>query len=177
MASCSIFAEDNLRFLQQGLDLVQSLSDDAYTQSPHPDYTSGVGGHLRHCLDHYSNFLAGLPSGRIDYDARQRDERVENDRAYAIRLIRILMDGITEIRASDGEKALTIKMDGGDESDASQWWSQSSTMRELQFLVSHTVHHYALIAMILRAQGIVPAADFGVAPSTLRYNQSKLCAR
>jgi hypothetical protein len=33
------------------------------------------------------------------------------------------------------------------------------------------VHHYALIALILRLQGFNPAAEFGVAPSTLQHWQ------
>jgi hypothetical protein len=57
-------------------------------------------------------------------------------------------------------------------------WSRSTAARELQFLVSHTVHHYALIAFILRANGIDPGADFGVAPSTLAHRKSQQsCAR
>jgi hypothetical protein len=35
-------------------------------------------------------------------------------------------------------------------------------------LCSHAVHHFALIAMILRAHGIDVDPKFGVAPSTLR---------
>jgi hypothetical protein len=41
--------------------------------------------------------------------------------------------------------------------------------RELQYLLSHTIHHYAIIGSILRAQGVEPGPDFGVAPSTLRH--------
>jgi hypothetical protein len=48
-------------------------------------------------------------------------------------------------------------------------WGRSSAERELQFLLSHTVHHYALIALMLRTQGYEPGAEFGVAPSTLAY--------
>lgn len=47
-------------------------------------------------------------------------------------------------------------------------WSDSSVKRELQFLVSHTVHHYALIKELLRREGFDPGAEFGVAPSTLQ---------
>ena len=43
--------------------------------------------------------------------------------------------------------------------------------RELLFLISHTVHHFALIAFMLRSFGIEPGDKFGVAPSTLRYRQ------
>jgi hypothetical protein len=41
--------------------------------------------------------------------------------------------------------------------------------RELQFLASHTVHHYALIAHLARDRGVGVAPEFGVAPATLDY--------
>ena len=41
--------------------------------------------------------------------------------------------------------------------------------RELQFLVSHTVHHAAMIAASCRARGLPTADEYGVAPSTLRH--------
>jgi hypothetical protein len=50
-------------------------------------------------------------------------------------------------------------------------WAVTSLERELQFLLSHTVHHFALVALLLRAQGFEVSADFGVAPSTLAYWQ------
>ena len=50
--------------------------------------------------------------------------------------------------------------------------SQSTFARELQFLASHTVHHYALISIASRMQGIMPAEGFGIAPSTLKYLQT-----
>ena len=50
---------------------------------------------------------------------------------------------------------------------------ESSVSRELQVLSSHTVHHFALIAVTLRAQGVQMDPDFGMAPSTLRYLESK----
>ena len=45
--------------------------------------------------------------------------------------------------------------------------------RELQVLSSHTVHHFALIAVTLRMHGVEMDPDFGMAPSTLRYLASK----
>ena len=63
------------------------------------------------------------------------------------------------------------------EDDAAPPWSTSSVERELQFLSSHTVHHYALIAVILRLNGVQPEEGFGVAPSTQRYwKESRACA-
>jgi len=51
-------------------------------------------------------------------------------------------------------------------------WRRPTTLRELQFLFSHTIHHYALIANLLVMQGVEIGRDhsgFGVAPSTLEY--------
>jgi hypothetical protein len=48
----------------------------------------------------------------------------------------------------------------------------SSVGRELQVLSSHTIHHFALIAFTLRVLGIEVDRNFGMAPSTLRYEQN-----
>jgi len=56
-------------------------------------------------------------------------------------------------------------------------WVFSNLARELQFLASHTVHHYALIALTLTALGVPVDADFGMAPSTLRHAERQQCAR
>lgn len=51
-------------------------------------------------------------------------------------------------------------------------WCGSTLHRELQFLVSHTVHHYALIVALLGrlSYELEPEhADFGIAPSTLAH--------
>ena len=49
----------------------------------------------------------------------------------------------------------------------------SSIGRELQALSSHTIHHFALMAMTLQALGFQLDRDFGMAPSTLRYQAAK----
>ena len=56
-------------------------------------------------------------------------------------------------------------------------WSTSSVRRELLFLLSHTVHHNALVKELLRARGHALADDFGVAPSTLEHRARLACAR
>jgi hypothetical protein len=66
------------------------------------------------------------------------------------------------------DDSIPVKMNEGDDSSPR---SQSTIRRELQFLLSHTVHHYALIAIILKIQGFDCDEDFGVAPSTLKYQR------
>ena len=45
---------------------------------------------------------------------------------------------------------------------------QTSLGRELAFVVQHTIHHAALIAVLLDILGVRVPADFGYAPSTPR---------
>ena len=58
------------------------------------------------------------------------------------------------------------------EEDGVPDWRPSSVGRELQFLVSHTVHHYALIRLLLEDHGIYAGEEFGVAPSTLAHQRA-----
>jgi uncharacterized damage-inducible protein DinB len=159
-------AGDCIAYLQQGLDAISELDDVQYTTTLPPVFVSGVGAHVRHVLDHFHCFLSGLESGRIDYDLRERDPHIERERSVAIDAIKATMDQLLEIQAQPIEPALLIKMDSG---CAGEQWAESSLTRELQFLVSHTIHHYALMAAILAHAGFEVTRGFGISPSTLRH--------
>ena len=172
MSFCANLIEDNIGYLQQAADLLRGLSDEVYCKPAPLAFGSGLGAHLRHCLEHYESFLAGMKSGALDYDARPRDVRVECDRAYALHRIDALSGALRELSfKGEEERLLKVKQDSNAR-EAVPAWSRSTLARELQFLVSHTVHHYALIAVILRLHGLEPHQDFGVAPSTLKYRQT-----
>jgi hypothetical protein len=158
----------NIHVLNQGAALLRQLDDTAYGH-PALGSRSAVGVHFRHALDFYSLFFEGLPAGKIDYDARKRDKRTEQDRAYAIERCE---DLIVQLRTlGDAEQPLRVKVDVADDPNDADAYSASSIRRELQGLVSHTIHHYALITYLLMVQQIAVPADFGVAPSTLDYWQ------
>jgi uncharacterized damage-inducible protein DinB len=163
----SALAYANIHFLRQALELLRALDDDTYCATDSRCYPSGIGSHLRHNLDHYRSFLDGLTTGRVDYDARERDVLVEADRTRAMQQIDVIVHQLTALGEEDTHRPLLVKMD----CDGDDRWVRSTLDRELQFLISHTVHHYALIALIARLQGHEPGDEFGVAPSTLHYRQ------
>ncbi len=163
--------DDNLAFLQQGIALLEQLTTEQFRHSNPPLYIGGIGPHLRHCLDHYHSLIDGLGTGHIDYDIRQRDPRIEEDPAFAIDIIQQLSEGLSALNQEHDDLRLDVKMDCGTVED--EPWASSSVKRELQFLISHTVHHYAIIAMICRDQGIEPDPGFGIAPSTLKYQRTQ----
>ena len=162
--------QDNLACIHQGIDLLGRLDAEAYTR-PQPEcFSSTVGGHMRHNVDHYQSLLSGVGERVIDYDARLRDPDVEREPARALERLQEIAQGLQGLGNESGETVLRVKMDsGGDEPE--RCWSQSTTRRELQFLLSHTIHHYALIAVICQLRGIPVDPAFGVAPSTLKHQQ------
>ncbi len=161
--------QQNIGYLNQAALLVDSLPDAIYRSNDHPIFMSGVGKHLRHILDFYSAFLAGIHHP-IDYDARQRDLRVETDRREAAGRISAIIDAILEMvpDASALDRRVWVSGDTGGQ-EGNDVPVASTVHRELVFLASHTVHHFAMMAMILKLQNHSPPADFGVAPSTLTH--------
>ena len=157
---------ENVALLRQGIDLLQRMAPELYAREQLADgRRRGIGPQMRHCLDFYANFLHGLGDSRIDYDARQRDERVESDRGLAAERLESYVHDLQALAPAEFGREVEVRM------DSPETWTQSTVGRELQALISHTVHHYALIAQELRAHGFEPGEDFGVAPSTLRYQR------
>ncbi len=157
-----------MHFLLQGVSLLERLGDAPYTSTV--GRHSPVGAQYRHVLEHYQCLLAGLDGGCVDYDARARDPLIERDRGHALRTTHDLLQTIASL-PSDPDLSLEVQMDCGGGGTCPEW-SRSSLGRELQFLASHTVHHYALIALLLEAQGEEVPTDFGVAPSTLTHQRA-----
>lgn len=161
--------QENIDALQQALDLLPQLSEAQYRQRLPACFNASVGGHIRHNIDHYLSFLSGFDAGVIDYEARVRDTRIETDRDYALRVLGSISERFAVLPSED--KPLRIRMENTADDDLAAW-GESTARRELQFLLSHTIHHYALVAVSCRMLGVEPHADFGVAPSTLRYREA-----
>jgi hypothetical protein len=154
----------NIALLQQGSEVLEAIEDRDYARSVPGIPTLRVGAHLRHVLEFYECFLEGLTSGVVDYENRRRDRRVETSRSAGLARIEELARGLDRLVRFDRGKELRVYAE-----DAPGTWLASTIGRELQVLSSHTVHHYALIAVTLQALGLRVHASFGVAPSTLRH--------
>lgn len=155
--------------IAQGVHLLGRLSADVFTASSPSTLGASIGGHLRHNLDHYACFLRGLSSGRIDYDDRERAADIETNPEAAIGALRRAAAQLGELRDDILDRSLEVRMDTGEGDERP--WTISSVRRELQFLLSHTVHHYALVAMVCRLYGQAVDDEFGVAPSTLKHRR------
>lgn len=162
---------DNVDLIRQGIAAIAIVGPDAYRGAPGADAASPIGAHFRHVLDHYLAFLDGLSTGVLNYDIRQRDPRAERDTAAATRTaedITLRMEQITDLQLSQSiQISSNVIEDGKSVVD----WSGSTVQRELMYLLSHTVHHYAIIRLLATQAVSRLDADFGVAPSTIAHRR------
>jgi uncharacterized damage-inducible protein DinB len=164
--STEILIAENIKVLREAQKLLERMDDRTYTSVDAPTFSSSLGAQLRHCLDFYQCFLTGIKNGKVDYDLRERDEVTEQSRTRAIERIEATATMLWKLSLADEAATLWVKQD-------SPYWSTSSLRRELQFLLSHLVHHQALVAVMLRLQGFVPNEDLGVTATTLAHRKER----
>lgn len=158
---------------RQGAALLSELRDDLFAGAESAPPTNGtVGQHFRHCLEFATCFLTGLPDRKINYHNRARDLRTEIERPYCRWQFLTNARVFAAFPATWQDNRLLVKPELVGVPGAAALWCQSSIERELDFIQSHTIHHYALIAAKLRAAGFPVPTEFGVAPSTLAYWQT-----
>lgn len=158
----------NVSLLHGGARLVRSLADDLYTATTSLLPGGTVGKHFRHCADFYEAFLEGAAAGRIDYENRRREVELETSPEAMAARLDALADAL-ERGAGALPRAVRVRGEGAPPDVPEAEWPESTLERELYVLVSHTIHHYALVAVLLRTLGVDPGPEFGVAPSTLRH--------
>ena len=147
--------------LESAMRLALSLDQSSYGRSD--DGQGGIGAHIRHDLNFVECVLKGIETGIVDYATRERDERIETDPAFAASRIEDVIATLKSLNVDPRTVLFVVS-----EIDASLS-HRSTVSRELEFVLSHTIHHHAIIKQKLRdtASNIDPA--FGVAPSTLEY--------
>lgn len=172
--------EDNIEALNSGAAILDHLTYTQYNHIPEPYFTASIGKHFRHILDHYLSFLKGLSAQHIYYDRRDRDIRIETDCKYAIDTLREIVDRLfklkSEMNAPDSRSRLLEVSLCTSVTDSNSAPVTTSIERELIFLHGHTTHHFAIIAGMLKLSKLPVSSEFGVAPSTLIYEEQSQCA-
>jgi hypothetical protein len=160
--------ESVIEILRQGELLLVAISDEAYTCPVPVAFNASIGGHYRHCLDHFRNLLESALEGDLNYDHRERGTLVEQDRFAALNATRELRECYERLDGSCLKRQLAVICKTNYASAGSQT-SPSTVGREVMYAVAHAVHHYALIGVMAGVMGLPMPVGFGVAPSTLKH--------
>ncbi len=165
-----LLQQSSLHTLQSLRILLDRLTPAEYGQ-PLPVLSgSSIGKHVRHILEFYECLFQNLAKGYINYDARQRNLRLETEREFALDVIMHLSTQIESI-SQDMPLQLQVAMDSSDVSVC----VPTTLYRELVYNIEHCIHHLALIRVGVEttfAHVSLPA-QLGVAYSTIRYQESQ----
>jgi len=158
----------NLEGLKQAIEVVERLTDTAYTHVHKPYMQSSIGQHMRHIIDNYFALIQGLEKGHIDYNWRRRGAHVEQSRVTALAELNELDTWLINLNENDIEQKLTLVSEvclAETQSD----FARSNLHRELIFVASHCIHHIAIISMNMRLQEIDVPEHYGLAPATATF--------
>ena len=161
--------------LNQGEMLLTELADEIYTRKVTVAYNASIGGHYRHCLDHFRTLLEAVTSGDLNYDHRERGTLVESNRFAALKATRELREGFQQLNPALLARPLAVTCKTSYATSSSQT-SASTVGREIMYSVAHAVHHYALIGLMGGLMGHTMPAGFGVAPSTVKHQAAAKAA-
>jgi uncharacterized damage-inducible protein DinB len=150
--------------LEELASVVGGLPGDVYCARLASPHSGSIGEHVRHCLDHVSILLRADELQTLSYDHRQRGTAVETDPRDAVACIRLLQDAIEAWAMRSLDEPIRVACMLSTEGDAVIGWS--TLARELAFVVSHTIHHQAMIGLLLATRGYAVPNRFGHAPST-----------
>ena len=152
--------------LDQMATMLMDVPVSVYTARPLPGVSGSIGEHVRHALDHIAALTAARLPDVLTYDRRERGTAVESDSGAALRAIWRLKAALSMVDGTNIDQSITVTavLSRGDRPVS----MRSTLRRELAFVISHTVHHQALIAMLLTVAGRQVPDSFGLAPSTPR---------
>lgn len=126
--------------------------------------------HLRHVIEHYEALLNRAETGVVDYDRRPRDPCLERDPVLARARLHALQCSLAMATGPDLRQPVAVRVLVGVDGDYALQ-VPSSIARELVFVASHAVHHYALLRRHCEEQGIALAPVFGRAPATVAHER------
>ena len=154
--------KDCIANLMEHQELLLKLSDKQYQHQSELLSGASIGQHLRHVVEFYDCLLNGLSQEKINYEKRARSLELENNRKTAIKKISSII-----------EQLLSLGLNSRLYLEIEDTIIATSVERELYYNLEHSIHHQALIKVGLKEQNIgnMVSADFGVAPSTLKYRK------
>jgi uncharacterized damage-inducible protein DinB len=153
ITSIEPFVHEATSLLLQGCAVIRQLSDTDYTNTT--EEGCSISMHWRHILNHYQSFIRGYRTRHIDYTARLRDSIIEYNSEVSLKTAAAITTQLMRHSYEDG--IVTVKGDVG--------ITASTAARELEFIINHTTHHYALMRPHLLRYDV--PKEFGFAKSTV----------
>lgn len=158
-----------LNILSQLNDLVKQVDEKDFSRPSVALSNSTIGQHLRHTLEFFLCFESGYEKGLINYDKRGHDKLIETDKFIALSTLSRISDFIQNLNSNR-----PLQLEVGYNLAADDFITiETNAVRELVYNIEHAVHHMAIMKIGVRevASYVTLSSDFGIAASTIRYQQ------
>lgn len=149
--------------LQRGIKLLNSITDEQYSNRTIPPYYSSIGANMRHVLDAFTCIFNGLENRCVDFSDRARNQLAEEKTEFGLAYFNCVLEQLHNLNPSDFDTIISVKDDLGTGVVTANYTVGSALIQAH----SHAIHHYASIGFIINQLGIeLPDADFGYNPTT-----------
>lgn len=146
--------------LLQGLHLLFQLDDQSYSKIAPAPFHASVGGHFRHVLERLRCLVSGFRPGEIDYDAPERNARLEQQVVYARVACCDLLRAFKKLTKDALNKDCVVVCSGASEGQSSSA-VQSTLGRELEYCIGHALRHFDIIRLICDSMHVRVPREFG----------------
>ena len=155
--------KSSIQTIEQFKDVLLELPADCYTKPCGVLSNATIGQHTRHVIELYKCLINNYDSGKIFYDRRQRDTRIEQEVSFAIEQLEEIQHAMER---PDKEVMVHFDLDEHVEIITSNYY------REIMYNLEHCIHHQALIKVAISIlTNITVPESFGVAASTIKHRK------
>ena len=149
--------------LQRGVNLLNAIDDEVYSDRSVAPYYSSIGGHMRHILDIFDCAFEGIDSRKIDLSKRKRNSFAEEKVVFGLQYFYTIIERLEALKGEDLNFMVEVKDDLGMGVIKAPY-----TMASLLIQAhSHAIHHFASLGYVISQLGVeLPDKDFGYNPTT-----------
>ncbi|MGK7395830.1 MAG: hypothetical protein ACNS62_14725 [Candidatus Cyclobacteriaceae bacterium M3_2C_046] len=159
-----------IQVLNQMSSALEQVKPEDFTKPIDLLHQATIGQHSRHILEFFSCLIDGSRQSHLNYDLRQRDQHMQNDKAATLAKIDHIKQ---QINAANLSEKLLLEVNYSPNRDEMQN-IETNFLRELVYNIEHAIHHMALLRIGLNriAPYVKLPEEFGLARSTLYYRKN-----
>lgn len=129
-----------------------------------------LGKHVRHILDHFYSVQSGFKNLIIDYNQRSRGDKIEVELNEGQSQLDNMFKWVEKLQQEKVELLTPVKIVSEIScQQSSSLTFESNIAREFLYLINHTIHHAAHMALICKNNGIKIPLNTGLAPCTMTF--------
>lgn len=149
--------------LQRGIKLLESISNEEYSNTSIAPYYSSIGSHMRHVLDVFDCIFEGIESKQINLIKRKRNNLAENRTDIGIDYFNSVLNQLSKIESNNFNQIVEVTDDLGLGVITANYTLGGVLIQAH----SHAIHHFASVGYVISQLGIqLPDDDFGFNPTT-----------